>query len=160
MDPADLEQEIAAALRRLPSPRAPRSLMPRVMEAVRARSEEPWYRGPWFRWPAAGRMAAGGMALLLIAASAWWMPSALAVTARTMVAIGGSIAESITQQVSWQPPENIRRVLELAAALQAVWRTLLAPLVFYASAFAVVMGGVFALCAAVLTRVTLGRAVT
>jgi hypothetical protein len=68
------------------------------------------------------------------------------------------LAASAVQHLTWQPPDSVRRVLEVAGAVQAVWRTLLGPLVLYASAFAVVMGGVFALCAAVLTRVTLGRA--
>jgi hypothetical protein len=156
MDPAELEREIDQYLRRLPAPRAPRTLTPRVMAAVRARGEAPWYRQPWFAWPAGGRLAAAGLALLLLAAAAWWMPSALEVTARTVAALGASV----TRQVAWEPPEQVRRVLETASAVQAVWRTLLAPLVIYASAFAVLMGGVFALCAAVLTRVTLGRAAT
>ena len=154
MDPAELEREIDAALRSLPAPRAPGTLTPRVMAAVRARGEAPWYRRPWFAWPAAGRLAAATVALLLIGAAIWWMPSALQVTARTAT----SLAASIGHYLTWQPPDSVRRALEVAAAVQAVWRTLLGPLVFYASAFAVVMGGVFALCAAVLTRVTLGRA--
>jgi len=154
MDPVELEREIAAALRRLPAPRAPGTLTPRVMAAVRLRGQAPWYRRPWFAWPAGGRLAAAAVALLLIAAGIWWMPSALQVTARAAT----SLAASAVQHLTWQPPDSVRRVLEVAGAVQAVWRTLLGPLVLYASAFAVVMGGVFALCAAVLTRVTLGRA--
>ena len=156
MDPAELEREIDAALRRLPAPRAPITLTPRVMTAVRLQSQAPWYRRPWFAWPAGGRLAAATVALLLIGAGIWWMPSALQVTARTVTELAGSASQYLT----WEPPASVRRVLDVAAAVHAVWRTLLGPLVLYASAFAVVMGGVFALCAAVLTRVTLGRAVT
>jgi hypothetical protein len=154
MDPAELEREIDAALRRLPVPRAPGALTPRVMEAVRAQRSAPWYRQPWFAWPAAGRVAASAAALVLIAAAVWWMPSALEVTGRTVTTLGVSVA----RQLTWQPPESVRGLLDTASALQTVWRTLLGPLVLYASVFAVAMGGVFALCAAVLTRLTLGRA--
>ena len=156
MDPAELEREIDAALRRLPAPRAPLTLTPRVMAGVRLRGQKPWYRRSWFAWPAGGRFVAASAALLLIAAAIWWMPSALQVTARAAT----SLATSVGQYLSWQPPDSVRRILEVAGAVQAVWRTLLGPWVLYASAFAVVMGGVFALCAAVLTRVTLGRAAT
>jgi hypothetical protein len=156
MDPAELEREIDAALRRLPAPRAHGSLTPRVMAAVARRREAPWYRRPWFAWPAAGRVVGATVALVVIGAELWWMPSALQVTARFALA---SVATA-GQYLTWEPPESVRRVLDVAAAVQAVWRTLLGPLVFYASIFAVVMGGVFALCAAVLTRVTLGRAAT
>jgi hypothetical protein len=124
------------------------------MAAVRQRRETPWYRRSWFAWPAGGRLAAATIALALIGAGVWWMPSAVQVTAQ---AATSSVA-SLGQYVTWQPPESVRRVLEVASAVQAVWRALLGPLVVYAAGFAVVMGGVFALCAAVLTRVTLGRA--
>lgn len=154
MDPVDLEREIDAVLRRLPEPRAPGTLTPRVMEAVRRRGHASWYRRPWFAWPAAGRLAAATAAVVLLVAGAWWMPSALQVTAGAVTALAASAGQHLT----WQPPDSVRRVLEVAAAVQALWRALLGPLVLYASAFAVVMGGVFALCAAVLTRVTLGRA--
>ena len=154
MDPSELEREVDAALRRLPALRAPATLTPRVMAAVRQRREAPWYRRSWFAWPAAGRLAAATAALVLIGAGIWWLPSALQVTTRAAL----SSAASLGQYLTWQPPESVRRVLEVASAVQAVWRALLGPLVVYAAGFAVVMGGVFALCAAVLTRVTLGRA--
>jgi hypothetical protein len=154
MDPAEIEREVDAALRRLPALRAPATLTPRVMAAVRQRREAPWYRRSWFAWPAGGRLVAATVALALIGAGVWWMPSAVQVTAQ---AATSSVA-SLGQYVTWQPPDSVRRVLEVAGAVQAVWRALLGPLVAYAAGFAVVMGGVFALCAAVLTRVTLGRA--
>ena len=154
MDPAELEREVDAALRRQPLLRAPATLTPGVMAAVRRHQEAPWYRRSWFAWPAGGRVAAMVVALALIGAGVWWLPSALQVTARAAT----SSAVSLGQYLTWQPPESVRRALEVAGAVQAVWRTLLGPLVVYAAAFAVVMGGVFALCAAVLTRVTLGRA--
>ena len=38
-------------LRRLPLPRAPQTLLPRVMAAVQAWAQRPWYTRAWFAWP-------------------------------------------------------------------------------------------------------------
>lgn len=58
MEPRDLESLIDAGLHRLPEPRAPRTLLPRVMEAVAATEaaaieapRQPWYARPWVTWP-------------------------------------------------------------------------------------------------------------
>ena len=76
MTPADddLEGRIARALRRLPPPRAPQTLLPRVMAAVRARSERPWYTRPWFAWPPLWRILSIAPAAWLLYL-AWRLPS-------------------------------------------------------------------------------------
>ena len=75
MDPVELEREIAAALRRLPAPRAPGTLTPRVMAAVRLRGQAPWYRRPWFAWPAGWRvLSILPVALLVYLAWSWSLP--------------------------------------------------------------------------------------
>jgi hypothetical protein len=58
MTPADddLEERIDRALRRLPPPRAPQTLLPRVMTAIQAWNERPWYARPWFAWPTVWRV--------------------------------------------------------------------------------------------------------
>jgi hypothetical protein len=154
MDPADLERATHEALMRLRAPRAPGSLSPRVMAAVRARLALPWYRRPWFSWPVGWQVAGVVAAVVMVAAGAMLAPAALrgATTATTVM------AQHVNSALAWEPPENVRRVLEMAGAARVVWRTVLGPLVFYASVFAVVVGMVFALCAAALTRLTLGRA--
>ena len=61
MDPADLETFVDGELRRLPLPRAPQTLLPRVLAAVEQWRERPWYARAWFTWPLAwqsGRSAA------------------------------------------------------------------------------------------------------
>ena len=51
MEPGDLEGLIDRELKRLPVPRAPRALLPRVMAAVSAPRALPWYSRPWLSWP-------------------------------------------------------------------------------------------------------------
>ena len=54
-DRHDLEREIHQALRSLPTPRAPRSLAPRVMQAVAAAART---QTGWRRWPLQWQMLA------------------------------------------------------------------------------------------------------
>ncbi len=53
----DLEQLIDRELRRLPDRAAPETLMPRVMRAIAARREAPWWRKSFAHWPLAARWA-------------------------------------------------------------------------------------------------------
>src|SRR6476659_7201806 len=53
MDEKDLEQLAGRELGRLPAPRAPETLLPRVLAAVDAWSHRPWYTRAWFSWPLA-----------------------------------------------------------------------------------------------------------
>ncbi len=75
-DPSDAR--LHAALRNLPDHRAPDSLLPGVLAAIRAReqaaavlSQLPWYRRPATSWPAPLRIALGTAALGLLAALAF-----------------------------------------------------------------------------------------
>lgn len=154
MDPADLEREIHKALMRLRAPRAPGSLSPRVMAAIRAPLALPWYRRSWFWWPVGWQVAGVVAALMMVAVGAMLAPVAL----RGATTVTTVVAQNVSGALAWEPPQGVRRVLETAGAARVVWRTVLGPLVFYASVFAVVVGMVFALCAAALTRLTRGRA--
>lgn len=75
-DPSDAR--LHAALRRLPDHRAPDSLIPGVLAAIRAREEaatvlanRPWYRRPATSWPAPLRVVLGVSAAGLLAALAF-----------------------------------------------------------------------------------------
>lgn len=83
-DPSDAR--LHAALRSLPDLRAPDTLVPGVLAAIRAREQAaaafartPWYRRPVTRWPAGLRIALGLLAAGLIAAIAF-APELLALT--------------------------------------------------------------------------------
>jgi len=68
---ADLEQKIDRELRRLPAPRAPHTLLPRVLAAVEAWVNRPWYTRAWFTWPLGWQVAS--VALLALAVAGVWM---------------------------------------------------------------------------------------
>jgi hypothetical protein len=47
----ELESQVDRVLKGLPEVPAPRTLLPRVLAAVRARAALPWYRQSWQVWP-------------------------------------------------------------------------------------------------------------
>jgi hypothetical protein len=71
----DLERRVDRELRRLPSPLAPDTLLPRVLAAVDAWARRPWYARAWFTWPI-GWQIASILALMLFAAGLWMLPPA------------------------------------------------------------------------------------
>jgi hypothetical protein len=68
---ADLEHRVHRELRRLPAPRAPHTLLPRVLAAVEAWVNRPWYTRAWFTWPLGWQVAS--VALLVLAVAGVWM---------------------------------------------------------------------------------------
>lgn len=72
---ADLEQKVDHELRRLPAPRAPHTLLPRVLAAVDAWMNRPWYTRAWFTWPVGWQVASVGL-LALVVAGVWMLPPA------------------------------------------------------------------------------------
>jgi len=74
-DSDDLETSVDRALRQLPEPSAPQTLLPRVMAAVEAWSRRPWYMRAWFTWPI-GWQAASFAPVVLLAYFVWRLPPA------------------------------------------------------------------------------------
>ena len=73
MNPDDLERLIDGELKALPAPRAPRTLLPRVLAATAARRPVPWYARPWVAWPRAWQVASASAAVLLLAGGAFYL---------------------------------------------------------------------------------------
>jgi len=65
LDERDLERQVHEALRRLPTPRAPRSLAPRVMQAVIAATRA---QAGWRQWPLQWQLLALVVSLSMAAA--------------------------------------------------------------------------------------------
>jgi len=148
----DLEREVHQALRRLPPPPAPRSLTPRVMAAVRARRDAPWYARPMTMWPIGLQALVTGLAVVPLALLGLWLSG------------GGVLPQAagaleLPSAAGWTGllPPAVRHAAEQASVVLVLWRVVFGPVLVYAAAFAVAVGCVFAVCAAVLTRVVLGR---
>ena len=63
----DLERVAQRALERLPAPRAPHTLLPRVMAAVQQWTRRPWYARAWVTWPLGWQaLSTAALVLLLI----------------------------------------------------------------------------------------------
>jgi len=75
MPPPDLERIVDRELQRLPPPRAPHTLLPRVLAAVDAWSRRPWYTRAWFTWPLAWQVASIAAVALLVYGM-WMLPAA------------------------------------------------------------------------------------
>jgi hypothetical protein len=69
----DLERRVHDELRRLPAPLAPATLLPRVLAAVEAWANRPWYARAWFTWPL-GWQIASAAALALAVYGIWNLP--------------------------------------------------------------------------------------
>jgi hypothetical protein len=98
MDPdneQELEQLADAELRQLPLPRAPQTLLTRVMQAVEAASHRPWYARAWFTWPWWSK-AASLAAVAAVAYGLWRLPLALPAPPTSVVAAFG------TTRVIWE----------------------------------------------------------
>jgi hypothetical protein len=72
-DNGELEATVDRELRRLPPPRAPRTLLPRVMAAVELWAQRPWYARAWFSWPAGWRLVSIVPVALLVY-TLWRLP--------------------------------------------------------------------------------------
>jgi hypothetical protein len=91
MNPEELEREIHEALRRLPTPRAPGSLAPRVMQAVAAAARA---QTGWRRWPLQWQL------LGLVVACSTIVAVALGASVATVWI--GSLASTRAAVVLWQ----------------------------------------------------------
>ena len=75
MDPVDLERLTDRALRTLPTPRAPRSLLPRVLAAVAAEASRPWYARAWLSWPLHWQLVSGAATVSVVVAAMFVGPA-------------------------------------------------------------------------------------
>ncbi len=116
MEPADIDRRLDQALERLPPPGAPRTLLPRVMQAVDLRAHAPWYRREWRRWPLGWRVLSLAACMALVALIWGRGPSLGLMQELTRQALAP--AQAVTSQVGL-----------MFAALPILWRVVLEPLV-------------------------------
>lgn len=145
MDPADLERQVQRALEGLPPLRAPRTLTPRVMQAVRV-PRAPWYARPWTTWPGAAQVASA-VAVASVAWAAMLVLPAVQDEARRLAAAAASGSSPIVMAA-----DAVRALWRAAEVLQRAS----APALGYAAGLTLLMSGAFAVVGAAMTHVMLG----
>ena len=142
-----MEALAARSLRALPVPRAPETLLPRVLAAVSAWTERPWYARAWFTWPL-GYQVASGAALVLFAAGA----------AIAMAHLAAGPAAIVSEAASHVGAAGAA-IQTVGAAFEALWRGIVRPVAPYALAVVSMMCVACAAGAAALNQIVMGRAV-
>jgi hypothetical protein len=149
MQPGDLERLADVRLRALPPPRAPETLLPRVMAVVAAWASRPWYQRAWFTWPVAGQLAAVAGLAVVSAAILALLPG-LAVPLGTVV---GGIAPG-GQEYVMETAGQLRIAAEAAVVLA---RVVVLPVLSYAFVLVVLMWFACAVFGLALTYAVTGR---
>ncbi len=136
MPPGDLEDVVDRALKELPAPRAPRTLLPRVMAAIESGRAEPApartpRARPWVTWPLAWQVASVAVVIALGLGVARLWPLAASVVALCRPNAGGRCAAT-DQRVCRRSREHGRDGRErdanrLARARAAVCRVSAGP---------------------------------
>lgn len=156
MDPRDpddreLEAVVDRSLKALPAPRAPETLLPRVMAAVAAAERagaRPAPR-PWFTWPFAWQ-AASLTGVAMAVAAAYLLAAYAAAPGAAMPAFMAPLAAWVSSIV-----DTVDATSRVGAI---VWDTYLRPVVGYLLAWVVLMSAACAAFGLALGRVALGGA--
>jgi hypothetical protein len=121
MNPIDLEQLVDAELKGLPTPRAPRTLLPRVLAATAALPRPQPSRG-WVAWPRLWQFA-GGLVAAAVLVGAW----KLAAIAQPFVnELWPAGASSVTRSAG-----------DTATVVRVLWDVVLQPVATYVSVLAI-----------------------
>ena len=150
-DPEQFEETVGAGLRQLPMPRAPRTLLPRVMAATQQWARRPWYARAWLTWPLGWQLASIAVFCVIGAWAAMLLPTVegaavrlatmyTATTTSDMVGIGGHLEATMN-------------------AVVILWRIIVRPIAPYAFGFAALMCGACAVFGGALNHVAFGRTV-
>jgi hypothetical protein len=148
MNPEDLERLADRELRRLPAPRAPQTLLPRVMAAVEAWAGRPWYSRAWFTWPI-GWQAVSVAAFALVVGGAVFFAPRVEAAATNAIATVQVLAGGVVEAAPVETTAHSARIL---------WRTLLEPLATYALVVVVLMVLACAVFGTALNHVVIERA--
>jgi len=144
----ELERLADRELQRLPAPRAPHTLLPRVMAAVEAWAARPWYTRAWFTWPVGWQVASIAAVALVVTGAVLVGPQVQAAAASMIAAVqlfGGGVPDAAPVETT----ANGARIL---------WRTLLEPLATYALIVIVLMFLACAVFGTALNHIVIERA--
>lgn len=144
----ELERLIDRELGALPPPRAPRTLLPRILAAVAARPVLPWYRRGWTAWPLAWQLVALVVAVAVSGAIAMAWPHVVALAEAARPDVGHYVPASVRAAAA-----SLMRTLE---ATRVLWRVLVEPVAVYVVALIVTMSLACVAFGTALNRVALG----
>jgi hypothetical protein len=117
MDPVEIEREIDRELRRLPAPRAPRTLAPRVMRAIAVAPPAAAAAG-WRTWPVAWQWVSLAVLASAGCAAAWVWSAAAA-----------WLSAAVSSPVEpWSLPSLVTSLQAAAISAGIIWRAFLAPI--------------------------------
>lgn len=150
MNEDDLERLAHRELRRLPAPRAPHTLLPRVMAAAEVWARRPWYARAWVTWPA-GWQAVSIAALVLVVTGA-------VVLAPRLQAVAGAAVSSVQARFVGEVLDVAPPVEATTTSARILWRTLLEPLATYALVVVILMFLACAVFGTALNHVVIERA--
>jgi hypothetical protein len=146
----ELDEQLDRELRELPGPRAPETLLPRVMLAVAEADAKPWYARAWMTWPREVQVASA-LLLALVVAGLW-----------SIAPIGfQGIADVVSPAANdiWTRLAAVVRQTEQVATLgRVLWEVLLGPIAAHALVFTVLIAFFCALFWTAVTRLALGEA--
>jgi hypothetical protein len=147
MNPIDLEQLVDAELKRLPAPRAPRTLLPRVLAAAAAQQQHAKPTRGWAFWPRAWQLAGGGVAAAVLVGI--WKLAVLAqpFIGELLPSVGLGRAAAFTRGAD-----------DAAAVVRVLWEVLLQPVATYVSILAISLALACALLWTAVERLAPGGA--
>jgi len=155
MPPGDLEDVVDRALKRLPAPRAPHTLLPRVMAAVEdqqaarlAGSNRRTWARPWLAWPLAWQAASLAVVVALAVGTAQLWPEAEALVRQSL----GPVLDDVVTPVAGMAA----KATTVASVTRIMWNAIVQPLVAYVLVLVLVMCAACAAFGAALGRVVLG----
>lgn len=145
----DLEAIVDRKLKQLPAPRAPHTLLPRVLHAVREWAERPWYARAWLTWPVGWQIASVLTLVLLMGSVLWIWPYAQA---------AASGAASRLAARTGDLPHIAQRVEAATHAGRVLWRALVQPVATLVVVVLMLMCVVCVAFGTMLNRVAIGKA--
>jgi hypothetical protein len=147
MNPIDLEQLVDAELKRLPTPRAPRTLLPRVLAATAAQPKHSQGARGWMVWPRAWQLV-GGIAAVVVLVGIW----------RLAALAGPFIAALMPDAGLGRAAALTRGADDAVTVVRVLWDVLLQPVATYVSILAVSLALACALLWSAVERLAPGGA--
>ncbi len=119
--PADDRDDLERALQALPTPRAPETLLPRVMAAIEA-PPAPVHGRPWFTWAPEWQIASLTAVIIVIAVAALLLPNA-----DVALRFGVGLLEDVKPGAT----TGVQDAVAFASATRMLWQALFQPVLGY-----------------------------